>query len=282
MNKFEIIGIKLSDVISFDKIKYNSNNHWNNNIRPIDYEYVISLTHTSYWIDIYRNQYHKIIIDNPKHIDWMIKAWKIGKITKTFSKLYSDELEETVYELNKKYGNLFDDQGYFVRTENVSLKYGIHGVGPYYDIKTIIESIVTSTYCHSTINSGTTSIQIYLLPWLTIEPKNEFRIFVFNEQITAISQQNLYSRLFNEEDNENIIPKLKIITDYFNSDIKNKVNWMKSYVIDFALIDGSQPYMIEFNPFGKEYTSGSALFHWIIDKNILYNDSNKIQFRYVL
>lgn len=35
-------------------------------------------------------------------------------------------------------------------------------------------------------------VDIYLLPWVDIQPVNEFRVFVCNNKITAISQQNLH------------------------------------------------------------------------------------------
>ena len=55
--------------------------------------------------------------------------------------------------------------------------------------------------------------------------------------------------------------------------------YMDSYVMDLALV-GDTPYFIEPNPFGKDYASGSALFHWIIDHDVLH-DANAIEFRYV-
>lgn len=40
-------------------------------------------------------------------------------------------------------------------------------------------------------------------------------------------------------------------------------------------------YFIEINPFGKNYSSGSACFHWINDNNIIL-DNSKINFRFVI
>ncbi len=284
--QFKLIGINLDDVIELNKNRFNSNNHWENNIKPDDYNYTLSLTNTNNWIDKFRDNYYTFTINNKNHLYWMKQAFEVGKLTGQFSKLYVEELEDTVKELDKLYGHLFDGTGYFVRTENVSLKYGVNKTGPYYNIKTILESLVTSTNGHSPIYHDTNSINIYLIPWVNIDPKYEFRIFVFNNQITGISQQNLYSKLLNDDDiqKEKIIPKLKSINEFFNSDIKNKVNWINNYSIDFALIDGVKPYVIELNSFGQEYAAGSALFHWIIDHDILYNDfqTNKnIEFRYI-
>lgn len=50
--------------------------------------------------------------------------------------------------------------------------------------------------------------------------------------------------------------------------------------MDLALLDNENnynvPYPIEINSFGKEYASGSALFHWITDYDILYGKKQNI------
>ena len=56
--------------------------------------------------------------------------------------------------------------------------------------------------------------------------------------------------------------------------ISKKITWISNYTYDFAIINNNQPYLIELNSFGKEYAAGSALFHWILDEKILYNNSD--------
>ena len=67
---------------------------------------------------------------------------------------------------------------------------------------------------HPLIKQDTTNLDIYLMEWIDILPEYEFRVFIFQNKITAISQQNLYSLLLNTnpnissnifETNENII-----------------------------------------------------------------------------
>lgn len=273
----------MDDIINHDTAKYNSNNHWTDNKIPDDYHNKLSKNNTSKWIHLFKNDYKQIVIES-KDITWMKKAYFIGSQTGKFSNLYSDELEQTVDELNVKYNKIFDGTKYFVRTDNVSLKYGMHCMGPYYDIKSIIKSIVTCPRGHSPIYEDTKTINIYLIPWINIEDKNEFRVFVHKNKISAISQQNLYKKLYDNID----FKKLNTIVNYFDSDIKNKITWMDSYTYDFALIvednDSLKPYFIEPNSFGKEYAAGSALFHWLIDEDKLYgNGINKnIYFRFTI
>jgi hypothetical protein len=109
---------------------------------------------------------------------------------------------------------------------------------------------------------------------------------VYNNKITCISQQNLYSVLYDENTIQQIPEKLTIILEYFENVIKNKINWINNYSYDFAIIENNTPYFIEMNSFGREYAAGSALFHWILDEKILYNSfetgDNRVEFRYTV
>ena len=117
---------------------------------------------------------------------------------------------------------------------------------------------------------------------------NEYRVFVYRNKITAISQQHLYEKnsIFNgldkDELNKKINDYVRIITTYFEEKIKKNITYMDSYTYDFAILPGNNPYLIEINCFGKEYAAGSALFHWIIDEDKLYNQEDKIYFRYTI
>ena len=287
---YTIKSIKLDDIIQYDKSRFNSNNHWIGNKRPYDYDEILFQSNTSKWIEIFKPNNIQIKITNQVWIEWLKKANEISSQTGKFTELYRDELNNIADELNKLYPNIFHNKEYFVRVNNVSLKYGQHREGPYNSFTQILESIVSCIRGHTPIKENTTEIIIYLLDWKIIRPQNEFRVFVFENKITAISQQNIYSKLFEEDKNNNMFEfeiksKLDIILNYFYSNMINKINWIKSYTFDFAIIDNQQ-YFIELNSFGKEYASGSALFHWILDDKILYNrfDDNNciIEFRYTI
>jgi len=283
-----IKSISIDDVLKYDKVKFNTNNHWNNNIRPKDYDDVISQTHTNKWINQFKD-YKKIIIDTKQDLYWMKKAYEIGSKTKRFPHMFDEELEDMI----KKYKHLdeiFDGTEYFIRTENVSLKEGKHGVGPYKDFKSIIESIVTCRLGHSPLKEETTSIPLYLIKFQNnLNSIREFRVFVNKNKITAISQQSLYDinnileSLQEKEKNDLINKWINIIKSYHEKEIIKKITHIDSYVMDFAILDDGSPYFIELNSFGKEYASGSALFSWIDDYNILYGlCGDVIEFRYTI
>lgn len=290
--KFIIQKIDIEDVIKHDKNVFNSNNHWEkdndgNLIAPKNYKEVIEKSNAKYWIDKFRTEYIKITIDDPHELKWMIDASKISSKTGKFTNLYRDELNSFVKKYKDKYSNIFNGTGYFVRSENVSFKYGQHKIGPYYSLEQIIESAISCIDGHKPLYEDTKILTLYLLEWINIYPFNEFRVFVHNKKITAISQQDLYS-VFEEldggyESNQENITKLRLIEQYFEGNIKNEINHVDSYVYDFAILNNNIPYFIEISSFGKEYAAGSALFHWIIDEDILYGENDSlIYFRYTV
>lgn len=112
----------------------------------------------------------------------------------------------------------------------------------------------------------------------------EFRIFVCDGKITGISQQHLYSvsnwlNTLNDEDIEKMVFK---ILDFFEKNIQPKLEDIGCYVMDLSLLGSDEiPYFIEIKPFGKDYSSGSSLFQWVIDDKQLNRKTDVIEFRYV-
>jgi hypothetical protein len=271
--------ILLSDVVN-NPNNYNSNNHWNNGVKPNDYFKTITQFDLKHWIHNLGRPFTKIVITDKSdlllltHINMLFE--KTGKFR---ASLFEDELNTLVNKYNFKYPSIFNGEKYFVRCENVSLKYGADGLIPFVDFYTIIKSIVTSPYGHTPLYSDSEYITLYLFPWLELDISNEFRVFVKNRQITCISQQHWYKCL-HIHSNE-LTPKIQIIIDYFNAVVLNLIEY-EDFSYDFTF-HNNQPYFIEFNSFGKEYASGSALFHWLIDYDKLYgNSKNSIYMRYVI
>lgn len=274
-----IENIKLEDT-KINSCNYNSNNHWVDNQIPEDYDYICSeLTKTKHWIDKFHKTYRVINFDI-QDVYWMREAFFIAHHHMKIPEIYSEDLEETL----EKFKDVDISQGYFIRAENISLKYGKHGCGPYTSIKNIIESLVTTSIKHREFNKDTTECKIYLLPWLDIDEKKEFRVFVYKNKITCISPQDIYDRnewleSMSHDEIKNIVNQIKTFHEKI---IKRKIDYIDNYSVDLCFID-DKLYFIEINPFGKEYSSGSALFHWIRDEKILYNDENdNIIFRYTI
>ena len=207
-----------NDINIYDE-NYNSNNHGD---RPNDYFNFIDNCNTCNWVNLFRDEYYPIQITNEKHLIWLKQIVKISCQTGKFSNLFEDELQELLNDY-KEYNHLFDGTLYFVRTENVSLKYGQHKIGPYTSFKMIIESLVSCINGHKPIYDNTTEIVIYLFPWINIQSGCEFRVFVYDNNITAISQQNIYENVYHMISDDKIDSYLKIIINSFYDMIQNKI-----------------------------------------------------------
>lgn len=144
----------------------------------------MKLSDTCNWIDKFHKLYHTVKITGYDMI-WIKEAFNIGSKTYKFLSMYIEELND----LCNKYE--FPKGEWFVRTDKVSLKYGIYGIGPYNNLKNIIESIVTTTYNHICFDNDESTMTIYMLPWKKLSKGKKIRIFVNNSRITAISEQHL-------------------------------------------------------------------------------------------
>ncbi|VBB18993.1 hypothetical protein YASMINEVIRUS_1525 [Yasminevirus sp. GU-2018] len=287
---FELVieAVAVTDVLAGDKERFNTNNIWTDSKKPDDYEFVGEQCNTCRWIDKFHQQYSVV---NIPVSSWMKQAWGFGVMTGKLSKLHSEDVDSYVAVHNKQsIKQVLESKKHFIRSDHVSLKRGVHNAGPYSNLKMIVESLITTDTGHSVLNdknfeSG--QVKLYLMEWRDdMVYDQEFRVFVHNRKITAISQQHLYSvntvlNELNEEQREFVVKGwVKTIQDYFEKVIVHKLDHVTSYCIDFAILRDGSPYFIEINPFGREYSSGSALFGWIQDDEILYGKTGKLYFRY--
>lgn len=271
-----IKSYKSVDVVVNDKILFNTNNHYIKEgiEQPKDYFEKRKLCATGNWIDKFHASYHKIVLDKTD-LKWMKQAARIGNITGKFSHLFDEELEETCQKYKIPPGD------WFIRTDKVSLKYGMHGRGPYSTIEEIIESMVSTIEGHTCFDNNDETCPIYVMNWQDIDSNKEFRVFVYKNEITAISNQNLYSpnewlMSLTETQIKDIV---YLISEFFEANVKDKLEFIESYTMDLAILDNDKPYFIEPNGFGKYYSAGSSLFHWVNDHEKLY-DSTSIEVRF--
>ena len=282
MYNIDIKHIYLADINKYPD-NYNTCNNYDK--IPNDYHNYCSKFYSKYWIDNFHS-YKKIVIEKPD-IKLLWDAFIIGSMNKRVPTIYIEELNELAFKYTQKYPDIFNviNDSYFVRTDKTSLKTGMYGNYKYDSLLKIFYSMVTCRYGHHSFDKDDEIINIYLLEYKNVDINKEFRVFVKNNKITAISQQNIYTKsIFIIS--KTFYEKYNLVSDlvkYFELNIKNKLIQYNDYVMDIALLQDDF-YFIEINPFGTEYSSGSALFNWIKDYEILYNikNNNYIEFRYTV
>lgn len=281
-----IIRVSQDHVYEYDKRLYNTNNLWSRQhvSKPNDYYEVLKRGNTKNWIG---ENVSKITL-GIEDTTWMLKAAQTGVLTGRFHKFYDIELDKTV----EKYQHLFptipeNESGWFIRVERVSLKEGQHGKGPYKNLEQVIESICSGAQGHECIGieDNLEAFNIYFLPWKSI--KNEFRVFIYQNHISAICPQN-YSSLDEDlielDKNNKLVNFVKSMVEYFNNNLKDRLMNIvgPNYTMDLALLDDNTFYFIEPNSFGENYAAGSALFEWTLEHDILHKEpEDPVTFKFI-
>ena len=116
--------------------------------------------------------------------------------------------------------------------------------------------------------------QIVLREWNNeLSCDYEFRTFIYNNKITAITQYDHYGifpHLFEEKEKIE-----KLIHDFWEKEVKNKIKF-PYYIVDFGYINGKIIF-IELSPFFP--STGGCLFDWNYDIDELKNGNGKLRIR---
>lgn len=184
-----------------------------------------------------------------------------------FSKKFREEVSECFVNIKPNHN---DEYYYFCRTQHTSLKkqVGYVSTSTYRSkdkdifIRSILTELMLCDYDHKAISREDTIIKLFLIP--VVEIDLEFRGFVYKKRLTALCPQRWYD--VDERYDDISLPKK--ILDFFDNNIKDKLD-NDSYVIDVGILKSGECYFIETNPFGADYSSGSALYNWRDDDAVL-------------
>lgn len=269
--------------------RYNTSNHWRfgeGGQRPEDYDDVEEAATARHWMTSLKPECQRFTIA-PADVSVLLEFQTVYCLRFRLSHACIENIEDLASK--RCYQPLREALGrgeFFVRSDYASLKYGKHGNKVYRSLADVFVSMVTSKRSHSPLGRSDqgAALSLYLIPWVKINPDLEFRVFVHQKNITAISQQCIYQK--NEYLQGRNIPGLvQMISAYFRANIRDQVDTLDSYVMDMALIGDSVStvYFIELNPFGKDYTSGAGAFSWVEDADKLCPHApGTIYFRYVV
>ena len=269
----------------FDNLgNFNSNNHTLLELcgrEPLadgdEYESIMRQTAFHQWVHLTGLDFCqvKLFLDD---CVLLIEAGTPGQLTNRVPNQYREELEE----LGKRLDNEMKIIPCFARFSRCSLKDGKNGPGPFTNAMDMLSNIVTSGRCYEELSRnvrlGTMPVMLYTLPWLKeMNVKNEFRVFVYDGQVTAISQYDAYVYagwdMRQSEIMDLVIQVEKMVESYVNSNLKTT-----SFTMDI-LFNNTSVTLVELNSFGAQMAAGSALFHWIIDYDLLHGKLDGIEVR---
>ena len=141
---------------------------------------------------------------------------------------------------------------------------------PLRTINDVLNTITDSKDVLGWAEKDTGERYMVLLPWnSTITADNEYRVFQRNGLPTAISQQKWYRDLgFEITDAE-----LAACVTELCQRLSRHPGWYAACCLDVYVRRGAQgawrAYVIEANPWGEAFSSGSSLFDWIAHQKAL-------------
>eukprot|EP01083_Nonionella_stella_P068415 181594_1 len=108
-----------------------------------------------------------------------------------------------------------------------------------------------------------------------LNPMFEFRCFIKDKRLNAISQYLCYD-VFEELHDVALLRTLRDKIVSFHKEVKDVLPYLDCVMDVFVDIESMNVYIVEINPFGAGSSSGSALFEWKTDYDLLYgNAQNK-------
>ena len=198
-------------------------------------------------------------------------------IKRMFVKLYEQqqswgELHDTAFkQLYNKIQSYMNGEEYFIRMSSTSGK-NEKSLRSFTRTDDILDHITgMKLFVDQEYKRLDKESYLILIPWNNqIESRHEFRIFVVNNKLTGVSQQNRYD-LYQHSTEE---------LEAFESALNN-ISFLDkcpyaTYVADvYVDIQTKRCCLIELNPFGAHSGAGAALFNWMVDYELLHGLTDK-------
>lgn len=105
-----------------------------------------------------------------------------------------------------------------------------------------------------------------------VSMNREFRVFVYHGKVTAVSQY-MWKTPLNWHVSRDTLAHIVTFTQNLFS---NRLITLISAVVDVHVHDSGTVSLVEVGPFGLSYGSGSTLFHWDRDRDILESTGDKL------
>jgi hypothetical protein len=224
------------------------------------------------WIEVHLSPITISILKKYNNSSWKCNRLVIPELSEedNFNELWS-----CVGELKKT--GLFNGTRWFFRFARNSPKDGLPSF-PVLSEYDVLKKIVTSSRAKNALQQNNYTLYFKKFDDL-MSIEHEFRVFIYNKRITAISSYSVDFTIYNLL-NEN---ELKILVG------KIFLFWKSltfldilplSYTMDIYIDQNNDCIrLIEFNSFGYYMAAGSCLFDWIDDYSILYSNGDQIVLR---
>ncbi len=144
----------------------------------------------------------------------------------------------------------------------------------------VIYSMCMSERLYATMRDRPMGHDIVLRDWVDADPDMEFRCFVYQGQITAISQYHSQTEYrFNEE----IARRCgEMILEFWKEARDSLVHVFEDWVMDVVILPTPEGVrIVELNGFGAHMITGAAQYCWKRDYDLIHRTDGKCTLRYL-
>jgi len=147
--------------------------------------------------------------------------------------------------------------------------------------------LLNSERLYATMKDRPLGHYLVLREWVDASPEFEFRCFIYDGQLTAISQYHSLTDF--RFTSEQAVDYGNMIRDFWkNSGIRDKLlngtgvnDWVMDVVVDFSN-PNPQIRVIELNGFGAHMITGSAQYCWKLDYDLIHRTDGGCTVRHLL
>jgi len=169
-----------------------------------------------------------------------------------------------------------NQHGSFVRMSHKSTKDGFDKLRPLYTVEDILDALTSSVKLLKTFVDHNQCL--FVMPWTNIDPSREYRVFIIDNRVAAVSQQHCYTS-FSYSDRVEIVRKdVDLILSYYENNRSKYIDiGYEEVTLDLYVTYDNEVRLIECNPPTLWCASGSSLFreHEIL----LWKDMNLVDVR---
>lgn len=201
----------------------------------------------------------------------LIRVSRVGFLRGRVLEIFEDEHEQILKFLEK---TPFPFKKAFFKLQYFSPKDSLFWKPPFSSWEELLKPLVTSGRTSASLTEKNGN-QLIIMEWNEHwKEENEFRVFVWKNHITAISQY-VYTEDYHLENKFNLYKLANEIQNYFKNTIQPNFK-LDNFVFDIHV---DENYVIEFIEFNEFQISGTSCFNWKHDREIIMNEKEEIEIR---
>lgn len=243
----------------------------------------------------------------------LVQASASSVITRVLNRVHAEDIEDTILPILRA-GLVFPPEGLFLRLERTSPKDGAHAVPGRRSLHSAEEVVLRVTSSMRARNDmirclddGATQIKLFFLPFNDrMKSEREYRVFCSpwtpasqggvistSPRLTAVSQYQWHKPwMFADkapQEMEVLGARILARAEDIYKQIREHI--LEDDLVAKLLVDQGLTFdvffdeerdvvqLVELNSFGVMSSCGSCLFQWIEDQELLYGNSDEVEFR---